>query len=141
MKKCGVAFIVVAAATVASMAQARSCRVPSELRPRRTFFKPFPGIMFDLSFVHQEIDHDGGFGIASFFHDLTVGGVARPVDTLLMAGLIIYGAAPFEKAVNSKTRQLAFVFQVSSDFALASPANTGSSCNTYCSTSDCAGVS
>ena len=50
--------------------------------------------------------------MASFFRELTVGGVARPVDTLLMAGLILYGAAPFERAVKSQTRQLAFVFQV-----------------------------
>ena len=50
--------------------------------------------------------------ITSFFNHLTVGGVARPVDTLLMAGLILYSAIPFEKAVKSKTRQLAYVFQV-----------------------------
>lgn len=50
--------------------------------------------------------------VATFFHDLTVGGVARPVDTLLMAGLILYGATPFERAVTSKSHQLAYVFQV-----------------------------
>lgn len=50
--------------------------------------------------------------ITSFFEHLTVGGVARPVDTVLMAGLILYSATPFEKAVKSKTRQLAYVFQV-----------------------------
>ena len=40
-----------------------------------------------------------------------MGGVARPVDALLMAGLILYSAGPFEKAVQSQSRQLAFVFQ------------------------------
>ncbi len=34
------------------------------------------------------------------------------MDTLLMAGLILYGSSPFEKAVKSKTKQLAYVFQV-----------------------------
>ena len=34
------------------------------------------------------------------------------MDTLLMAGLILYGSRPFEKAVKSKTKQLAYVFQV-----------------------------
>ena len=63
--------------------------------------------------MHAGQEFEGGeeASLMSFFKELTVGGVARPVDTLLMAGLILYGASPFEKAVKSKTRQLAFVFQ------------------------------
>ncbi|KAK9909074.1 hypothetical protein WJX75_006831 [Coccomyxa subellipsoidea] len=85
MWKCGIAFVVVSAATVAGLIQAE--------------------------FESGE-DIAGAWGmITSFFNHLTVGGVARPVDTLLMAGLILYSAIPFEKAVRSKTRQLAYVFQ------------------------------
>ena len=54
--------------------------------------------------------------MASFFKHLSVGGVARPVDTLLMAGLILYGSRPFDKAVKSKRKQLAYVFQVPTDY-------------------------
>lgn len=74
--------------------------------------------MLSLSPAHHGQEFEGGEEASlasfcrSFFRELTVGGVARPVDTLLMAGLILYGAAPFEKAVKSQTRQLAFVFQV-----------------------------
>ena len=60
----------------------------------------------------QEFEGREEASLASFFRHLSVGGVARPVDTLLMAGLILYGSRPFEKAVQSKTKQLAYVFQV-----------------------------
>ena len=60
----------------------------------------------------QEFEGGEEASLASFFRHLSVGGVARPVDTLLMAGLILYGSRPFEKAVQSKTKQLAYVFQV-----------------------------
>ena len=53
----------------------------------------------------------GDASLTSFFKELSVGGVARPVDALLMAGLILYSAVPFERAVKSNSRQLAFVFQ------------------------------
>ena len=62
--------------------------------------------------MHQEFEGLEEASLASFFRHLSVGGVARPVDTLLMAGLILYGSGPFEKAVKSKTKQLAYVFQV-----------------------------
>ena len=63
--------------------------------------------------------------LASFFRHLSVGGVARPVDTLLMAGLILYGSRPFEKAVQSKTKQLAYIFQV------LMPGNSQQPCQTH----------
>ena len=62
--------------------------------------------------MFQEFEGGEEASLASFFRHLSVGGVARPVDTLLMAGLILYGSRPFEKAVQSKTKQLAYVFQV-----------------------------
>ena len=62
--------------------------------------------------LFQEFEGGEEASLASFFRHLSVGGVARPVDTLLMAGLILYGSRPFEKAVQSKTKQLAYVFQV-----------------------------
>ena len=62
--------------------------------------------------MHQEFEGLEEASLPSFFRHLSVGGVARPVDTLLMAGLILYGSSPFEKAVKSKTKQLAYVFQV-----------------------------
>ena len=64
--------------------------------------------------MSQELEGAEEAGLASFFRHLSVGGVARPVDTLLMAGLILYGSVPFDRAVKSKTKQLAYVFQVSS---------------------------
>ncbi|BDA41647.1 hypothetical protein COCOBI_02-4280 [Coccomyxa sp. Obi] len=85
MRKCGIAFVVVSAATIAGLVQAE---------------------------LESGEEAAGAWEmIASFFNHLTVGGVARPIDTLLMAGLIMYSAIPFEKAVNSQSRQLAFVFQ------------------------------
>ncbi len=71
--------------------------------------------------LRQECEGGEQARLMSFFRELSVGGVARPVDTLLMAGLILYGAAPFDKAVKSQTRQLAFVFQVSYCSAPALP--------------------
>ncbi len=50
-------------------------------------------------------------GAAAFFRELTVGGVARPVDTLLMACLILYCARPFGRVATSSSRQLAYVFR------------------------------
>ena len=50
-------------------------------------------------------------GAASFFGRLTLGGVARPVDALLMSGLCAYGAAPFGRAARSERRQLPYAFQ------------------------------
>ena len=41
-----------------------------------------------------------------------MGGVARPVDTLLMASLLLYCSQPFGQVASSSTRQLAFVFRV-----------------------------
>ena len=55
----------------------------------------------------------GAPGVAAqFFRELTVGGVARPVDTLLMASLLLYCSRPFGQVASSSKRQLAFVFRV-----------------------------
>ena len=62
--------------------------------------------------MQQEFEGLEEASVASFFKHLSVGGVARPVDTLLMASLILYGSRPFEKAVKSETKQMAYVFQV-----------------------------
>lgn len=68
--------------------------------------------------MHQEFEGAEEASLGSFFRNLSVGGVARPVDTLLMASLILYGSSPFERAVKSKTKQLAYVFQVFIDISL-----------------------
>ena len=54
----------------------------------------------------------GAATAAHFFRELTVGGVARPVDTLLMAFLLLYCSQPFGQVAGSATRQLAYVFRV-----------------------------
>lgn len=57
-------------------------------------------------------EHGPAGTAAHFFRELTVGGVARPVDTLLMASLLLYCSQPFGQVASSSTRQLAFVFRV-----------------------------
>lgn len=57
-------------------------------------------------------EHGAAGTAAHFFRELTVGGVARPVDTLLMASLLLYCSQPFGQVASSSTRQLAFVFRV-----------------------------
>ena len=71
--------------------------------------------MTTFMWMQKEFEGHEEAGVASFFKHLSVGGVARPVDTLLMAGLILYGSRPFDKAVKSKRKQLAYVFQVPTD--------------------------
>ena len=56
--------------------------------------------------------HGAAGTAAHFFRELTVGGVARPVDTLLMASLLLYCSQPFGQVASSSKRQLAFVFRV-----------------------------
>ena len=57
-------------------------------------------------------EHGAAGTAAHFFRELTVGGVARPVDTLLMASLLLYCSQPFGQVASSSKRQLAFVFRV-----------------------------